>query len=181
MKRVLVQHKSAILKLKVCINAHTSSTSVAFKDDSSQIVSGFENGTIKVWDAINFRPHVESEWEEFEKTVDAEDSDEEDEIETWWRNKITGHEQYVKPSGSMCPPMNPGRSKSGTQVSRYRPDTDLIRPDAMPSAPPCRHSRAQGDQGERPQRLGLLGRLLARRQDHRLRLKRPDDQSLGRR
>ena len=51
MKRVLVQHKSAILKLKVCINAHTSSTSVAFKDDSSQIVSGFENGTIKVWDA----------------------------------------------------------------------------------------------------------------------------------
>ena len=51
MKRVLVQHKSAILKLKVNINAHTSITSVAFKDDSSQIVSGFENGTIKVWDA----------------------------------------------------------------------------------------------------------------------------------
>ena len=51
MKRVLVQHKSAILKLKVNINAHTSITSVAFKDDSSQIVSSFENGTIKVWDA----------------------------------------------------------------------------------------------------------------------------------
>ena len=52
MKRVLVQHKSAILKLTGNINAHASSTSVAFKDDSSQIVSGFLNGTIKVWDGM---------------------------------------------------------------------------------------------------------------------------------
>ena len=93
--------------------------SVAFSPDGSKIVSGSDDKTIKVWDAVNFRPHVESEWEKFEKTVDAEDSDEEDEIETWWRNKITGHEQSVKPSGSMCLPMNPGRSKCGTQVSRF--------------------------------------------------------------
>ena len=74
-------------------------TSVAYSPDGSKIVSSGKGGTIKVWDAINFRPHVESEWEEFEKTLEAEDSDEEDEIETWWRNKITGHEQSVKPSG----------------------------------------------------------------------------------
>jgi hypothetical protein len=49
--------------------------------------------TIKVWEAVlNFRPHVESEWEQFDKTVDSEDSDEEDEAEKWWRNKVTGHE-----------------------------------------------------------------------------------------
>ena len=33
---------------------------------------------------------MESEWEQFDKTVDSEDSDEEDEAEKWWRNKVTG-------------------------------------------------------------------------------------------
>ena len=63
-------------------------------------MSACSGGTLKVWDAVNFRPHVESEWESFTKTVyEADDSDEEDETETWWRNKITGHEQSVKPFG----------------------------------------------------------------------------------
>ena len=79
-------------------------TSVAFSPDGKTIVSGSGDKTIKVWDAVNFRPHVESEWEQFNKTVEAEysdeeDSDEEDSDEEWWRNKVTGHEQATKPSG----------------------------------------------------------------------------------
>ena len=73
--------------------------SVQFDPDGKTIVSGGASGTLKVWDAINFRPHMESEWEQFNKTIEAEDSDEEDEVEEWWRNKVTGHEQATKPSG----------------------------------------------------------------------------------
>ena len=86
-------------------NAHTSGpygsiSSVQFSPDGSRIVSGgIEDKTLKVWDAVNFRPHVESEWEQFNKTIEAEDSDEEDEVEELWRNKVTGHEQATKPSG----------------------------------------------------------------------------------
>jgi hypothetical protein len=58
--------------------------------DHNHRVSGSFDKTIKVWDAVNFRPHVESEWEQFDKTVDSEDSDQEDEAEKWWRNKVTG-------------------------------------------------------------------------------------------
>jgi len=100
-------------------NAHSLSTprayvmSVAFSPDGTQIVSGSDDGTIKVWDAVKYRPHVESEWETFDKTLNADDSDEEeDEVKTWWRNKITGHEQSVKPSGGKRLPWNPRRSKS---------------------------------------------------------------------
>ena len=49
MKRVLAQHQSAILKLKANINARARAMSVAFKDDSSQVVSSFHDGTIQVW------------------------------------------------------------------------------------------------------------------------------------
>jgi len=80
--------------------------SVQFNPDGKTIVSGGESGTIKVWDAVNFRLHVESEWEQFDKTFESEDLDEEDEdsdeedaVEEWWRNKVTGHEQATKPSG----------------------------------------------------------------------------------
>ena len=76
--------------------------SVSYSPDGSKIVSGASSGTLKVWDAVNFRPHVESEWESFTKTVEADDSDEEDETQTWWRNKVTGHEQSVKPTGGVC-------------------------------------------------------------------------------
>ena len=75
--------------------------SVAFSPDGATIVSGSYDKTIKVWDAVNFRSHVESEWEQFDKTIEYQDydSDEEDEVEEWWRNKVTGHEQATKPSG----------------------------------------------------------------------------------
>ena len=81
-------------------SAHSGEVnSVAFSPDGKSIVSGSDDKTIKVWDAVNFRRHVESEWEQFDKTVEAEDSDEEDSDEEWWRNKVTGHEQATKPSG----------------------------------------------------------------------------------
>jgi len=81
-------------------SAHSQAVrSVAFSPDGSTIVSGSVDQTIKVWDAVNFRLHVEFEWEQFDKTFEAEDSDEEDEVEEWWRNKVTGHEQATKPSG----------------------------------------------------------------------------------
>ena len=77
--------------------------SVAFSPDGKTIVSGSDDKTTKVWDAINFRPHVESEWEQFDKTTkfgDPDDwvSDDEDIVEKWWRNKVTGHQQATKPS-----------------------------------------------------------------------------------
>ena len=102
--------------------AHSEAiTSVALSPDGTKIVSGSDDGTIKVWDAVNFRPYVESEWETFDKTIneedsDEEDSDEEDKVKTWWRNKFTGHEQSVKPSGGKRLPWNPRRSKSGIRV-----------------------------------------------------------------
>ena len=77
--------------------------SVAFSPDGATIVSGSDDKTIKVWDAVNFRPHVESEWERFDTTVESEDSDEEDEVEEWWRNKVTGHEQATQPSAGGAP------------------------------------------------------------------------------
>ena len=73
--------------------------SVGYSSEGDKIVSGGQDGTLKVWDAVNFRPHVESEWEQFNKTIEAEDSEDEDEVEEWWWNKVTGHEQATKPSG----------------------------------------------------------------------------------
>ena len=79
---------------------------MAFSPDGKTIVSGSDDKTLKVWDAVNFRPHVESEWERFNKTIQQEWEDSEDEkfwngggMGEWWRNKVTGHEQATKPSG----------------------------------------------------------------------------------
>ena len=76
--------------------------SVAFNNDGTKIVSGSDDQTIKVWDAVNFRPHVESEWEQFDKTVKARRAWEVDKVEQWWRNIVTAHEQATKPSGGAC-------------------------------------------------------------------------------
>ena len=87
--------------------------SVAFSPDGATIVSGSGgDNTIKVWDAVNFRAHIESEWETFDKEVDGEFKWENKRIQTWWRNTITGHEQGVKPSvGVHTCQSNPGMIK----------------------------------------------------------------------
>ena len=85
---------TASLELKVeKQSAHSHQvTSVAFSPDGATIVSGSDDKTIKVWDAVSFRPHVESEWEQFDK-------EKWNGVEEWWRNKVTGHEQATRPSG----------------------------------------------------------------------------------
>ena len=101
-------------------SAHSGDiNSVAFSPDGSTIVSGSDDKTIKVWDAVNFRAHVESEWETFDKKVNvAKPRDiQKMEIQTWWRNTITGHEQGVKPSGGVHMPIEPRDDQShGMQV-----------------------------------------------------------------
>jgi hypothetical protein len=151
----------------------TGVLSVGYSPDGSNVVSSGLDGTIKVWDAINFRPHVESEWEEFEKT------DVWGEIKKRWRNKITGHEQSVKPSGSMCPPMNPGRSKSGTQVSKIGISNGRSMRLSHPLTLVCRLPGFDHAEGERAQRHNQLCRLRSRREDDRVRLLWWHDQSLG--
>ena len=87
-------------------NAHSSAVmSVAFSPDGSTIVSGSYNQTIKVWDAVNFRPFNASEWEEVDISGMPKDSDGEVKIEglgyikqNYWRNTVTGHKQPEKPS-----------------------------------------------------------------------------------
>ena len=96
-------------------SAHSGDiNSVAFSPDGSTIVSGSDDKTIKVWDAVNFRAHVESEWETFDKEVNVAEPWEEPkmEIQTWWRNTITGHEQGVKPSGGVHMPIEPRDDQS---------------------------------------------------------------------
>jgi hypothetical protein len=182
--------------------------SVAFSPDGMKIVSGCCDGTIKVWDAVNFRPHVESEWETLDKKLNTDDSDEEDEaddysddevrffpdeedeVETWWRNKITGQEQSVKPSGgerlpwNLRPsggerlPWNLRRSKSGILVRRK-----------LKIAPPCpkltpvglsgSHTGAAEREDGRPQQLDQVGGVLPGRDQDCVWVGRRDDQSLG--
>ena len=72
-------------------------SSVAFSPDGKTILSGSFDTTLKVWDVANPRPYNESEWEEFEKTLNPGKSYESK--AQWWRNKVTGHEQDSKPSG----------------------------------------------------------------------------------
>ena len=65
------------------------------------IVSASPDGTIKVWE---LRPYDESEWEQFEKTIQDSGCDSgsgskpQERIETWWRNGVTGSEQATKPT-----------------------------------------------------------------------------------
>jgi WD40 repeat protein len=101
------------------INAHRGGVwSVAFSPDGTKIVSGSDDKAIKVWDAVDFGSHVESEWETFDKTktICLMDVCVVDTVETWWRNKISGEEQSLKPSGGKRLPWNPRRSKSGIMV-----------------------------------------------------------------
>jgi hypothetical protein len=182
--------------------------SVAFSPDGMKIVSGCCDGTIKVWDAVNFRPHVESEWETLDKKLNTDDSDEEDEaddysddevrffpdeedeVETWWRNKITGQEQSVKPSGgerlpwNLRPsggerlPWNLRRSKSGIWVRRS-PQIAPRWPKLTPVGLPGRQTGAAEREDECPQRGSRVGGVFPGWDQDRVRIVGPYDQSLG--
>lgn len=67
--------------------------SVTFSPSENTIVSGSDDGTIKVW---GFRPYAESEWEEVSETLDMGVLH-----KKCWHNKVTGHELAVKPSGGV--------------------------------------------------------------------------------
>ena len=87
-------------------SAHSSYVmSMAFSPDGLTIVSGSADGTIKVWDAVNFRPFNASEWEEVDISGMPKDRYGDVEIEglgyikqNYWRNTVTGHKQQEKPS-----------------------------------------------------------------------------------
>ena len=79
--------------------------SVAFSPDGTTIVSGSGDATIKVWDAVNFRPLNASEWEEVDISGMPKGSYGYVEIEglgrikqNYWRNTVTSHKQEKKPS-----------------------------------------------------------------------------------
>ena len=72
--------------------------SVAYSPNGSQILSGGSDATLKVWDAANPRPYLESEWEEVK-------GDGEELLPIYmdfpyWKNSITGDVQQDKPSGA---------------------------------------------------------------------------------
>ena len=88
------------------INAHSNwVTSVGFSPDGKTIVSGSYDKTLKVWDAINFRPLNLSEWEEVDISALPKDSDGDVKIEglgyikkNYWKDTVTGEKQKEKPS-----------------------------------------------------------------------------------
>ena len=84
--------------------------SVQFDPDGKTIVSGGASGTLKVWDAVNFRPFSASEWEEVDISGMPKDSNGDVKIEglgyiekNYWRNTVTGHKQQEKPSTTGAP------------------------------------------------------------------------------
>jgi len=79
--------------------------SVAFSPDGSSIVSGSDDKTIKVWDAVNFRPFNASEWEKVKiKGLGYIAVEGLGHInQNYWRNTVTGHKQQEKPSTTGAP------------------------------------------------------------------------------
>ena len=92
--------------------------SVQFAPGGKTIVSGGRSGTLKVWDAVNFRPFSASEWEEVDISGMPKDSDGDVKIEglgyikkNYWRNTVTGKKQREKPSTTGAPSIVVGTLK----------------------------------------------------------------------
>ena len=88
-------------------NAHIDEiTSVAFSPDGKTIVSGSADetiigvrnaGTLKVWDAVNFVPFNDADWEEVQPGAWMEEYGRAARIKHW-RNTKTGERLANKPS-----------------------------------------------------------------------------------
>ena len=124
--------------------------SVAFSPNGSQIVSAcgdYRPGTIKVWDAANPRPYLESEWEEVEGDGE-EDYDEELDMEfPYWKNSITGDVQQDKPSGAGEGMMNRDQKHGTINAWEWeagsRPNSNAAFSAMIPDAHPLRlHTQA---------------------------------------
>ena len=86
---------------------------MGYNTDGDKIVSSGSDGTIKVWDAVNFRPFNASEWEKVEGDGE-EDYDEEAEMDyPYWKNTVTGDLRQEESTAGVSPS---NRSKSGMQV-----------------------------------------------------------------
>ena len=101
-------------------NAHAqkygeSIKAVQFSPDGSTIVSCGVDQTIKIWDAVNFRPFLDTEWEEVGEGAMMEELGRAASIKHW-RNTITGERLKVKPSGGKRLTLELPRPKSGMQV-----------------------------------------------------------------
>ena len=95
-------------------NAHNGWVmSVGYNSDGDKIVSGGEDGTLKVWDAANPRPYNAAEWEKVEGDGE-EDYDEEADMDyPYWKNTVTGELRQEESTAGVSPS---NRSKSGMQV-----------------------------------------------------------------
>ena len=101
--------------------------SVGYNLNGDKIVSGGQDGALKVWDAVNFRPFSASEWEEVDISGMPKDSNGHVKIEglgyikkNYWRNTVTSHKQQEKPSTTGAP------SIVGTLVSGSRDQTLIL-------------------------------------------------------
>ena len=139
--------------------------SVAFSPDGKTIVSGSRDETIKVWDAVNFRPFNASEWEEVNISGMPKDRHGFVKIEglgnieeNYWRNTATSHKQKDKPSTTGAPSIVGTIKVWDAGLWALTPPTLKPRPDrscACGSFP-----GAQGGKAERAQPLGELCCLL---------------------
>jgi WD40 repeat protein len=84
-----------------------SINAVQFSPDGSTIVSCGNDLTIKVWDAVNFRPFSASEWEEVHISKNSRSGVRIEGLgyikQNYWRNTVTGLKQQEKPSTTGAP------------------------------------------------------------------------------
>ena len=96
---------TATLELKTeKANAHSGAIlSVAYSPDGSQILTGSKDKSLKVWE---YRPFLESEWEEVDISAMPKNRDGYVKIpgsreytnSNYWKNKVTGNGEKTKPS-----------------------------------------------------------------------------------
>ena len=98
-------------------NAHNGYVmSVGYNSDGDKIVSGGEDGTLKVWDAANPRPYNAAEWEKVEGDGEEDYDEEADMGYPYWKNTVTGELRQEESTAGVSPS---NRSKSGMRVRQH--------------------------------------------------------------